>query len=435
MEKDKSPCLPPMSGRVPAFSSSGNAASTSNAISETGNFGQTSDSNSFSQDISKMPDNPPKNLGHRRAHSEIITLPDDINFEGDLGVVGAADGPSYSDETEDDILSMYLDIDKFNSSSVTSMFQVGKSLTTTAPNSGPSAAVSMGAGTATSGEENASVGVGSSEKPRIRHQHSQSMDGSTSIKPEMLLSGSDEVTPADSKKAMSAAKLAELALIDPKRAKRIWANRQSAARSKERKMRYIAELERKIQTLQTEATSLAAQLTLLQRDSSGMSAENSELKLRLQTMEQQVYLQDSLNDALKEEIQHLKVLTAQPMPNGGPMMNFASFGASQQYIPNNHAMQALLTAQQFQQLQIQLQKHQHQFPPHQLHQLQQQLQLQQELQQQAGEMRMSAQRHQMIEELKVRRASLKGRAAVEALDREELVVRALFAYDAYKVPI
>ncbi|XP_012487039.1 probable transcription factor PosF21 [Gossypium raimondii] len=387
MEKDKSPCLPPMSGRVPGFSSSGNAASTSNAISETGNFGQTSDSNSFSHDISKMPDNPPKNLGHRRAHSEIITLPDDINFDGDLGVVGAADGPSYSDETEDDMLSMYLDIDKFNSSSVTSMFQVGKSLTTTAPNSGPSAAVSMGAGTATSGEENASVGVGSSEKPRIRHQHSQSMDGSTSIKPEMLLSGSDEVTPADSKKAMSAAKLAELALIDPKRAKRIWANRQSAARSKERKMRYIAELERKIQTLQTEATSLAAQLTLLQRDSSGMSAENSELKLRLQTMEQQVYLQDSLNDALKEEIQHLKVLTAQPMPNGGPMMNFASFGASQQYIPNNHAMQAVLTAQQFQQLQIQLQKHQHQFPPHQLHQLQQQLQLQQELQQQAGEMR------------------------------------------------
>lgn len=45
---------------------------------------------------------------------------------------------------------------------------------------------------------------------------------------------------------------------------RILANRQSAARSKERKMRYIAELERKVQTLQTEATSLSAQLTLLQ---------------------------------------------------------------------------------------------------------------------------------------------------------------------------
>lgn len=45
---------------------------------------------------------------------------------------------------------------------------------------------------------------------------------------------------------------------------RIWANRQSAARSKERKMRYIAELERKILTLQTEATTLSAQLTVLQ---------------------------------------------------------------------------------------------------------------------------------------------------------------------------
>ncbi|KHG09008.1 putative transcription factor PosF21 -like protein [Gossypium arboreum] len=351
MEKDKSPCLPPMSGRVPGFSSSGNAANTSNTISETGNLGQTSDSNRFSHDISKMPDNPPKNLGHRRAHSEIITLPDDINFDGDLGVVGAADGPSYSDETEDDMLSMYLDIDKFNSSSVTSMFQVGKSSAMTAPNSGPSAAVSMGAGTATSGEENASAGVGYSEKPRIRHQHSQSMDGSTSIKPEMLLSGSDEVTPADSKKAMSAAKLAELALIDPKRAKRIWANRQSAARSKERKMRYIAELERKIQTLQTEATSLTAQLTLLQKDSSGMSAENSELKLRLQTMEQQVYLQDCYTFC-------------------GLLVNIHFTLTVPQTV---YVMEWFL--------------------------------------------------------------NLKGRAAVEALDRDELVVRALFAYDAYKVPI
>lgn len=45
---------------------------------------------------------------------------------------------------------------------------------------------------------------------------------------------------------------------------RIIANRQSAARSKERKARYILELERKVQTLQTEATTLSAQLTLFQ---------------------------------------------------------------------------------------------------------------------------------------------------------------------------
>lgn len=45
---------------------------------------------------------------------------------------------------------------------------------------------------------------------------------------------------------------------------RILANRQSAARSKERKMRYIAELERKVQALQSEATALSTQLTIMQ---------------------------------------------------------------------------------------------------------------------------------------------------------------------------
>ncbi|KAL6580751.1 putative transcription factor PosF21 [Orobanche minor] len=58
------------------------------------------------------------------------------------------------------------------------------------------------------------------------------MDGSTSIKSEMLMCGSEDPFGADAKKAISAAKLAELALIDPMRAKSIWANRQSAARSK-----------------------------------------------------------------------------------------------------------------------------------------------------------------------------------------------------------
>ncbi|KAI3776239.1 hypothetical protein L1987_46012 [Smallanthus sonchifolius] len=253
------------------------------ATSEPGRFGgmgMSSDSGRFSHDVSRMPDNPPRNLGHRRAHSEILTLPDDISFDSDLGVVGRFEGPSFSDEIEEDLFSMYIDMDKFNSSSATSTFQGGESSSTAVQ---VSAALTLGPET---------VVPGPSERPRVRHQHSQSMDGSTTIKPEMLTSGLEETSPSDAKKAMSAAKLAELALVDPKRAKRILANRQSAARSKERKMRYIAELERKVQTLQTEATSLSAQLTLLQRDTSCLTAENSELRLRLQTMEQQVHLQD-----------------------------------------------------------------------------------------------------------------------------------------------
>ncbi|KAH6768605.1 Basic-leucine zipper transcription factor family protein [Perilla frutescens var. frutescens] len=123
--------------------------------------------------------------------------------------------------------------------------------------------------------------------------------------------GSGEFTGAELKKIMANEKLSEIALSDPKRAKRILANRQSAARSKERKMRYIAELEHKVQTLQTEATTLSAQLTLLQRDSAGLTSQNNELKFRLQAMEQQAQLRDALNEALTAEVQRLKIATAE----------------------------------------------------------------------------------------------------------------------------
>ncbi|KAI5076268.1 hypothetical protein GOP47_0008333 [Adiantum capillus-veneris] len=150
---------------------------------------------------------------------------------------------------------------------------------------------------------------------------------------------------------MAASKLAELAMVDPKRAKRILANRQSAARSKERKMRYIAELERKVQTLQTEATTLSAQLTMLQRDTSGLSVENNELKLRLQSMEQQAQLREALNDALKDEVQRLKLVTGQ--------LN----------VSNGHMLQSLSMNQHFYQLQKMSQQQQQRLStPQQLHQ-------------------------------------------------------------------
>nr|GEW58874.1 probable transcription factor PosF21 [Tanacetum cinerariifolium] len=123
--------------------------------------------------------------------------------------------------------------------------------------------------------------------------------------------GNGEFTGAELKKIMANEKLAEIALSDPKRAKRILANRQSAARSKERKMRYITELEHKVQTLQTEATTLSAQLTLLQRDSAGLTSQNNELKFRLQAMEQQAHLRDALNEALTAEVQRLKITNAE----------------------------------------------------------------------------------------------------------------------------
>lgn len=161
-----------------------------------------------------------------------------------------------------------------------------------------------GGGEGRADKQSGESGGGGVHERRV-HRHSNSMDGS-------LSSLETDSLPSDfTKKAMAADKLAELALIDPRRAKRILANRQSAARSKERKTRYTSELERKVQTLQTEATTLSAQLTLLQRDTTGLTTENKELKLRLQAMEQQAHLRDALNEALREEVQRLRIATGE----------------------------------------------------------------------------------------------------------------------------
>ncbi|KAL6906117.1 hypothetical protein ACP4OV_003718 [Aristida adscensionis] len=159
------------------------------------------------------------------------------------------------------------------------------------------------------------------------HKRSGSMDGvSSPFEGESALSSG---LPDYAKKAMPAERIAELALIDPKRAKRILANRQSAARSKERKIKYTSELERKVQTLQTEATTLSAQLTLLQRDTTGLTAENRELKLRLQSMEEQAKLRDALNEALREEVQRLKIAAGQAANMNGNSFN-GGMGLQQQ---------------------------------------------------------------------------------------------------------
>ncbi|CAH8356799.1 unnamed protein product [Eruca vesicaria subsp. sativa] len=100
---------------------------------------------------------------------------------------------------------------------------------------------------------------------------------------------------------MASDRLAELALLDPQRVKHrllldiILANRQSAARSKEWKIRYSGELVREVHTLQNEATTLSAQVTMLQailRGTSDLTNENKHLKMRLQALKQQAELKD-----------------------------------------------------------------------------------------------------------------------------------------------
>ncbi|PNT08535.1 hypothetical protein POPTR_013G156900v4 [Populus trichocarpa] len=300
---------------------------------------------------------------HRRAHSEMsFRLPEDmtmmmmdlhpsdqINGGNGIGIGngngngGSSTGSLEEIGSEDDLFSTYIDVDKLTGGNNGNGTGVGNQNDNDNTINGEKGGVSdSGPGSGTS---------------RPKHRHSYSVDGS--------VFGGGEVMEA--KKAMPPNKLAELWSIDPKRAKRILANRQSAARSKERKARYILELERKVQTLQTEATTLSAQLSLFQRDTTGLSTENTELKLRLQAMEQQAQLRDALNEALKKEVGRLKIATgemlspsdsynlgmhqmpftpsnffplpSQPGPAGHPNMQLPSFTHSPSSMSTRHIHQ------------------------------------------------------------------------------------------------
>lgn len=94
---------------------------------------------------------------------------------------------------------------------------------------------------------------------------------------------------------------------------RILANRQSAARSKERKARYIVELEKKVQDLEKEARTLSTKFAVYQRDVTNLAAANAELNLQLREMEQQIQLRIDLNESLKREAERLRVAMGERM--------------------------------------------------------------------------------------------------------------------------
>ncbi|XP_066380410.1 bZIP transcription factor 29-like [Miscanthus floridulus] len=147
-----------------------------------------------------------------------------------------------------------------------------------------------------------------------------------------------EFTESEMKKIMANDRLAEIALADPKRVKRILANRISAAKSKERKVKYMGELERKVRVLQMETSTLSSKAASSQRECEALKTMNNEMKIRLQAMEQQAQLKDALNEALTAEVQRLKQIAGE---------------ASDPHVPNgsHHHMNRQILEQQLLQLQ------------------------------------------------------------------------------------
>ncbi|TKY45996.1 Transcription factor VIP1 [Spatholobus suberectus] len=159
----------------------------------------------------------------------------------------------------------------------------------------------------------------SGDEQRLGHHwHNNSMDGSST----MLFKVDSTMVMMDGvKKAMTLDKLFELALIDPKRATSILADRQSAARSKERKIRYAIELMRKVQRLRTKATNLSAEVNMLERETTNMPTRNKELKMHLEALREEERLREDLRQAIKEEVQRLREETSRLGIVGYPPFN------------------------------------------------------------------------------------------------------------------
>ncbi|KAK7391268.1 hypothetical protein VNO78_19682 [Psophocarpus tetragonolobus] len=113
------------------------------------------------------------------------------------------------------------------------------------------------------------------------------------------------------KRAMNSEQLAELARVDPKRVKRILANRESAARSKEKKTRYVQELQTKVQLLGTKVTNGYNNVSMLEGDITRISVHIKALTIQRDALQQQVRIKEALNEAIKEEGRSLRNEIAQ----------------------------------------------------------------------------------------------------------------------------
>ncbi|KAJ3702177.1 hypothetical protein LUZ61_005882 [Rhynchospora tenuis] len=95
-------------------------------------------------------------------------------------------------------------------------------------------------------------------------------------------------------------------ISDPKRVKRILANRQSAQRSRVRKLQYVSELERSVSSLQAEVSTLSPRVAFLDHQRSILTIGNSHLKQRIAALTQDNIFKDAHQEALKRELERLR---------------------------------------------------------------------------------------------------------------------------------
>ncbi|KAG5233318.1 basic leucine zipper [Salix suchowensis] len=88
--------------------------------------------------------------------------------------------------------------------------------------------------------------------------------------------------------------------------RKILANRQSAQRSRVRKLQYISELERSVTSLQAEVSVLSPRVAYLDHQRLLLNVDNSALKQRIAALAQDKLFKDAHQEALRKEIERLR---------------------------------------------------------------------------------------------------------------------------------
>lgn len=88
------------------------------------------------------------------------------------------------------------------------------------------------------------------------------------------------------------------------------AKRHNGQRSRVRKLQYIAELERKVNVLQTVESQLAIRVASLLQERVALSMENSNLKQQVARVRREKLASEGRHQALKKEVEKLKLLLA-----------------------------------------------------------------------------------------------------------------------------
>ena len=116
----------------------------------------------------------------------------------------------------------------------------------------------------------------------------------------------NEAAPQDQPAPGQASAASSELIQDSKRVKRILANRQSAQRSRVRKLQYISELERSVTTLQNAVSVLSPRVAFLDQQRTILTVGNSHLKQRIAALAQDKIFKDAHQEALRKEIERLR---------------------------------------------------------------------------------------------------------------------------------